>query len=42
MKICSYILNTILVVGIIAYIIGIGIHSMDSITISTELDVKKL
>lgn len=42
MKICSYILNTILVVGIITYIIGTGIHSMDSITISTELDIKKL
>lgn len=42
MKIFRYIFNSILVIGIIAYIVIIGIQEMEVVTISTSLNTKKL
>lgn len=42
MKVFSYILSSILIIGIIVYIVVIGVHSMKSTTVSTDLDIKKL
>lgn len=42
MKVFSYILSSILIMGIIVYIAVVGVQSMKSTTISTDLDVKKL
>lgn len=42
MKILSYVLNSILIVGIVVYITVVGIQSMNPVSVSTDLDVKKL
>ena len=42
MKVFSYILSSILIMGIIVYIAVVGVQSMKSTTVSTDLDVKKL
>lgn len=42
MKVFSYILSSILVIGIIVYMTVVGLHSMKPTSISTELDIKKL
>ena len=42
MKVFSYILSSILIVGIIVYIAVVGVQSMKPTTVSTDLDVKKL
>ena len=41
MKILSYVLNSILIVGIVVYITVVGIQSMNPVSVSTDLDVKK-
>lgn len=42
MKVFSYILSSILIMGIIVYIAVVGVQSMKPTTVSTDLDVKKL
>lgn len=42
MKIFSYVLNFILIIGIIGYITIVGIQSMSPVFVSTDLDIKKL
>ena len=42
MKVFSYILSSILIMGIIVYIAVVGVQSMKSTTVSTDLDIKKL
>lgn len=42
MKVFSYILNSILVIGIIIYVAVVGVQSMKITTVSTSLDVKNL
>lgn len=42
MKVFSYILSSILIMGIIVYIAVVGVQSMKSTTVSTDFDVKKL
>ena len=42
MKILSYVLNSILIVGIVVYITVVGIQSMNPVSVSTDLVVKKL
>lgn len=42
MKVFSYILSSILIIGIIVYIAVIGVQSMNTTIVSTDLDIKKL
>lgn len=42
MKIFSYIINSILILGIVVYFVILGIQSGESMTISTDLDTKKI
>ncbi len=42
MKVFSYILSSILIMGIIVYIAVVGVQSMKPTTVSTDLDVKRL